>query len=118
MVLYGYEDITIGPISFMNNQRGCPLDPVVKLISGEWTVHIIWTLGQEGPSRFGELRRRVDGISSKVLTDRLRMLEDKGLVHRDEEKSVPPAVTYSLSDTGQELHRGLLLFEGIATSIQ
>ena len=98
----------------MTNDTGCPLDPVIKLLSGEWTVHIMWTLGTNGPTRFGELRRLVVGISAKVLTDRLRMLERQGLIAREEEKTVPPSVTYSLTSDGGALHQALLLFEDVA----
>lgn len=94
--------------------HGCPLDVVLRLLSGEWTTHILWVLNNNGPTRHGELRRLVDGISSKVLTDRLRMLESKGLVFRDYEPTVPPKVTYGLTDLGQELDRSLRSIESIA----
>jgi DNA-binding HxlR family transcriptional regulator len=57
-------------------------------------LYIAWTLLKDGPRRFGELRRQVPGISSKVLTERLRMLEREGFVYRRYEPSMPPQVTY------------------------
>ena len=94
--------------------RGCPLDSVFRLLSGEWTTHILWILGTNGPTRHGELRRLIDGISSKVLTDRLRMLEGEGVVFRDYEPTVPPKVTYGLTDRGRELDGALRGMEAVS----
>lgn len=81
----------------------CPMDSLLKLLMGPWTTYILWILENEGPLRFGELKSRIPGISSKVLTERLRMLEGAGLVHRDYTPSIPPAVSYSLTKRGREL---------------
>lgn len=94
--------------------RGCPLDRVLRLLSGEWTTHILWVLSTNGPSRHGELRRLVAGISSKVLTDRLRMLEAQGIVFRDYEPTVPPRVTYGLTDLGRRLDSALRAMDHVA----
>lgn len=94
--------------------KGCPLDRVFRLLSGEWTTHIIWVLGTNGPTRHGGLRRLVEGISSKVLTDRLRMLEAEGVVFRDYEPTVPPKVTYGLTEAGAELDQALRELEKLA----
>jgi len=85
----------------------CPADHVLRLVWGEWITHILWVLGTNGPTRFGEVRRLVAGISPKVLTHRLRRLEATGLVHRDYTPTVPPQVTYSLTPHGHELDRAL-----------
>ena len=94
--------------------RGCPLDRVLHLLSGEWTTHILWVLGTNGPTRHGELRRLIEGISSKVLTDRLRMLEREGIVFRDYEPTVPPKVTYGLTQHGRDLDDALRGMEAVA----
>ena len=94
--------------------KGCPLDRVLRLLSGEWTTHILWVLSTNGPTRHGELRRLVDGISSKVLTDRLRMLEDKNIVYRDYEPTIPPKVTYGLTESGLELDQALRAIQDVA----
>jgi DNA-binding HxlR family transcriptional regulator len=86
---------------------GCPADRVLRLIWGEWVTHILWVLGNHGPTRFGQLRRLVEGISPKVLTDRLRQLEANGMVDRHYEPTVPPQVTYSLTPRGHELDQAL-----------
>ena len=94
--------------------KGCPLDQVLRLLSGEWTTHILWMLRTNGPTRHGELRRLIEGISSKVLTERLRMLETEGIVFRDYEPTVPPKVTYGLTERGQELDEALRAMERIS----
>lgn len=106
--------VTEGAPSGVAVPRGCPLDRVLRLLSGEWTTHIIWVLNKNGPTRHGELRRLVEGISSKVLTDRLRMLEEENIVFRDYEPTVPPKVTYGLTDLGLELDQALRAIESIA----
>ncbi|HEY9736449.1 MAG TPA: winged helix-turn-helix transcriptional regulator, partial [Trichocoleus sp.] len=57
----------------------------------------------DGPSRFGALKRRVEGISTKMLTERLRMLEQEEIIYRQHEPTIPPQVTYGLTARGQEL---------------
>ena len=71
----------------------CPMDSLLRLLMGPWTTYILWVLHSNGPTRFGELKRRVAGISAKMLTERLRMLEESGVVHRDHQPTVPPQVT-------------------------
>ena len=93
---------------------GCPLDKLLRMLSGSWTTHILWVLGKNGPTRHGKLRRLIDGISSKVLTDRLRMLETEGIVFRDYEPTVPPKVTYGLTERGKELDKALRSIEAVA----
>lgn len=86
-----------------HDHTACPMDSLLKLLMGPWTTFILWVLRSQGPKRFGELKASMPGISSKVLTERLRMLEGAGLIHRDYKPTVPPAVTYSLTPRGEEL---------------
>ena len=86
---------------------GCPLDSLLRLLMGPWTTYILWVLTSNGPTRFGELKRRVPGISAKVLTERLRMLQDAEVIYRDFQPTIPPQVTYSLTTRGRELHEVL-----------
>ncbi len=87
----------------MTEPKCCPLETLLKQISGQWTLYILWVLDANGALRFGELRRRVDGISTKVLTERLRLLESIQLVHRQHQPTIPPQVTYTLTERGKEL---------------
>ena len=83
---------------------GCPMDFVIRLMSGRWTPHILWALANNGPTRFGELRRLMPGsASAKAMSERLQKMESDGLVHRHEEPTTPPEVTYSLTERGQDM---------------
>jgi DNA-binding HxlR family transcriptional regulator len=68
--------------------------------------------------RFGVLRKNVAGISSRVLTERLRTLEDKGFVYRHYEPTIPPAVTYGITDRMQDIEKVLAQLEGLARKWQ
>lgn len=86
---------------------GCPADPLLRLMWGQWKVHVIYLLGEHGPARFGVLRQRLEGISPTVLTQRLRELEAGGLLWRQQESTVPPKVTYGLTEMGRDVHAAL-----------
>jgi DNA-binding HxlR family transcriptional regulator len=79
----------------------CPVDRVIGVLHSLWATKIIWWLTQ-GPQRFGQLRRGLGSISAKVLTERLRRLEEQGVVARRVVDSVPPQMEYSLTDFGRE----------------
>ncbi len=82
---------------------GCPMDSLLRLLMGPWTTYLLWVLRCRGPLRFGALKREVPGISSKVLTERLRMLERAGVIYRDHKPTIPPQVTYGLTARGEDL---------------
>lgn len=84
-----------------------PLEKLLNQISGQWTMYILWILDSNGTMRFGELRRKIDGISPKVLTQRLRMLEEIGVIHRNYESTIPPQVSYGLTERGKDLAKPL-----------
>jgi DNA-binding HxlR family transcriptional regulator len=91
----------------MAESECAPLEKLLNQISGQWTMYILWILDTNGTMRFGELRRKVDGISPKVLTQRLRMLEEIGIIHRSYEPTIPPQVSYELTERGKELSKPL-----------
>lgn len=78
----------------------CPLERYLHVVSGHWVPRIIWYL-RFGPRRFGELRRDLNSVSSKVLTAKLRALEAEGLVLRRVIDASPPQVEYALSARGR-----------------
>lgn len=80
----------------------CPLAALSNLLTGPWTLYIIWILRKDGPTRFGALKRQIEGISSKVLTERLRMLEQAEVIYRIYKPTIPPEVTYGLTERAQE----------------
>ena len=92
----------------------CPMDALLRLLMGPWTTHILWTLRQRGPLRFGVLKREVRGISSRMLTERLRTLEAAQVVFREYYPSVPPEVTYGLTRRGLELREVLDALDTLA----
>ena len=83
-------------------KQNCPTRLALDRIADKWTVLIVGCLAT-GTHRFGELRREIDGISPKVLTQKLRELERDGAVMRKVYASVPPKVEYSLTPLGQTL---------------
>ncbi len=87
---------------------------MLELLTRPWTLHILWELSNNGPMRFGVLRKRVDGISSRVLTERLRTLEGAGFVFRHYEQTIPPAVTYGITDRMKDIEKVLAQLEGLA----
>jgi DNA-binding HxlR family transcriptional regulator len=82
---------------------GCPLDSLLRVLAGPWTIYILCRLHKNGETRFGELKRQMPGISAKMLTERLRSLEKAEIISRHQEPTVPPKVTYELTEEGREL---------------
>ena len=81
---------------------GCPIRDVIERIGDKWSVLVVVSL-QDGPVRFSGLLRGVDGISRRMLTRTLRLLERDGLVDREVFPTTPPSVEYSLTDLGRGL---------------
>lgn len=82
--------------------KNCPTRVVLNRIADKWTVLIVGSLTQD-TRRFNELRREIDGISQKMLTQTLKGMERDGLVNRKVYATVPPKVEYSLTDLGYSL---------------
>ena len=80
----------------------CPVATTVQLIGSKWKLLILRNLLQR-PWRFNEMKRTLEGISQKVLTDSLRSMEADGLITRTVYPEVPPRVEYALSDLGQSM---------------
>ncbi|MCP2164812.1 winged helix-turn-helix transcriptional regulator [Goodfellowiella coeruleoviolacea] len=82
--------------------RNCPCRDVLDLVANKWTALVLGVLRRR-PHRFGELRREVEGISQKMLTQNLRNLERDGLISRTVYPTTPPSVEYALTDLGAEI---------------
>ena len=80
----------------------CPVETALTLCGDRWKILIVRDL-LTGTKRFGELRKSLDGISQKVLTQHLRIMEENGLVIRKVYAEVPPRVDYTLTKLGQSL---------------
>lgn len=80
----------------------CPVDYAFQRVGGKYKGRILWFL-REGTLRYGELKRAVEGISTKMLSQALKELEEDGLIHREEFLEKPPRVEYSLTKAGESL---------------
>lgn len=81
----------------------CPVAATLDVIGGKWKVVILYHLSHDGTHRFAVLRRKILGVSERMLTQQLRELEVDGIVHREVYPEVPPKVEYSLTDYGKSL---------------
>lgn len=84
----------------------CGLGPALSVIAGKWKPTIIWEL-HLAPLRFSALRRRLPGVSEKVLAEQLQELEVRGVVRRTAYAGYPSHVEYSLTDPGHELNKAV-----------
>lgn len=91
-----------------------PLRKLLSILSSSWTLLLLHHLHTEGPTRFGELRRRLGPISTKTLTERLRLLEAERMITRHYKPTVPPQVTYSLTKRVMELDGVMIELDRIA----
>ncbi|MGQ4617624.1 winged helix-turn-helix transcriptional regulator [Nocardia sp. R7R-8] len=82
--------------------RNCPSRPVLQNVASRWGTLALVAL-REGPYRFSALRRRVDGVSERMLSQTLQALERDGMVHREVHETIPPRVEYTLTDLGAEV---------------
>ena len=86
----------------MEQKANCPVEATLELIGGKYKALILWHLA-ESKLRYSQLRQSIAGITPKMLTQQLRELESKDLIHREVFPIVPPKVEYSLTDLGKSL---------------
>jgi DNA-binding HxlR family transcriptional regulator len=87
--------------------KACPSRGTLEHVTGRWGGLTLGAL-HEGSMRFNELRRRVDGVSEKMLSQTLQALERDGLVHREAQPTNPPRVDYELTPLGHQIAERLL----------
>lgn len=80
----------------------CPVETTLMVMGGTWNMLIVREL-LTGKKRFGELKKALSSVTQKVLTQHLRLMEERGLVNREVFAEVPPRVEYSLTDVGRSL---------------
>lgn len=85
----------------------CSVERILSLLSSKWTIFILRDLCS-GTKRFGQLRKSLQGISPKTLSQRLRALEKEGMVSKKIYPEIPPRVEYSLTSRGESLKNILL----------
>ena len=81
----------------------CPVEAAARVIGMKWSLQIVHRLLNASSKRFCELQEELGGVNPSTLSSRLKMLEDEGLVMREQVSSIPPHVKYSLTDKGSEL---------------
>src|ERR1700683_3284822 len=89
-------------------QSPCAIGGLLELLTRPWTMHILWALSHDGPIRFGVLKRQGEGISSRVLTERLRTLEDARFIYRHYEQTIPPSVTSGITERMKDIEKVLV----------
>ncbi|QIS16195.1 transcriptional regulator [Nocardia arthritidis] len=112
--------VKLGTIDVMSTQRTLPIEaedpaleadvfaknctsrPVLQNVASRWGILALVAL-REGPYRFSALRRRVDGVSERMLSQTLQALERDGMVHREVHETIPPRVEYTLTDLGAQV---------------
>jgi len=103
------------PPEIEHTATNCRAREMLVRVADKWSMYVIHVLADAGPLRFSELRRRVDGVSQRMLTVTLRGLERDGLVHRTMYPEVPPRVEYALTPLGatlREIVRALIDWSG------
>jgi len=103
------------PAEVEHTPANCRAREMLVRVADKWSMYVIHVLAEAGPLRFNELRRRVDGVSQRMLTVTLRGLERDGLVSRAMYPEMPPRVEYALTPLGatlRELVRGLIEWSG------
>ena len=81
----------------------CAIDAAMSVFEGRWKTVIICLLANNGPMRFNQLLKRIDGVSSRILTKQLRELENDNIVKRDVDTDTSLKVEYSLTPRGETL---------------
>lgn len=96
---------------------GCPVKYALKVLNGKWKLQILWELSQQTIIRFNELQRRLEGISSFMLSKSLEELEQNKLIIRKQYNEVPPRVEYSLTELGKGIHPALEMLGNWGTKV-
>jgi DNA-binding HxlR family transcriptional regulator len=85
------------------DENNCPVTATMRVIGGKWKLIVINFIYSNSPARFGELKRKMKGITQTMLTTQLRELEADGIVHRKVYAEIPPRVEYTLTELGFSL---------------
>lgn len=101
MFLLYYTYLMVPLERFKINDTDCPVEITLRLIGGKWKILIIWELMLESALRHGELKRRIPGVTARMMVQQLRELEADGILTRTVYPEIPPRVEYGLTAFGE-----------------
>ena len=84
-------------------RMNCAVDATMSVIEGRWKTVIMCLLLRNGPMRFNQLMRSIDGVSPRILTKQLKEMESDGIILRTSYPEIPPRVEYSVTERGESL---------------
>ena len=87
----------------MTPRMNCAIDATMSVIEGRWKTVILCKLYNNGPMRFNQLMKSIDGVSPRILTKQLKELESDGIIKRTSYQEIPPRVEYSITEKGMSL---------------
>ena len=87
----------------MMPRMNCAVDATMSVIEGRWKTVILCKLFMNGPMRFNQLMKSIDGVSPRILTKQLKELESDGIIRRVSYQEIPPRVEYSITEKGETL---------------
>ena len=82
----------------------CPVKRLLGVFSGKWHIRVLFELTKAESLRFGQLKKRIGGITNTMLANTLKELEAGGMIARTQFNEIPPHVEYALSESGRELY--------------
>ncbi|MBN3779629.1 helix-turn-helix transcriptional regulator [Burkholderia sp. Ac-20345] len=108
------EKVAVVSAPFEASRQPCPFEICMEILSGAWTLRILWLLMDGAHHRFAEIERTIGPVSPKVLTERLRSLEKQHIVKRIIRKSATPHVEYVITDKGRRLEPVFRMMEQVS----
>lgn len=87
----------------MAKPHDCSIKYTLSVMSGKWKWIILWLLHRDNVKRYGEIKKDLDDITHKMLSQQLKELESSLLINRKEYNQIPPKVEYSLTEKGKTL---------------
>ena len=84
-------------------RMNCAVDATMSVIEGRWKTVILCKLYKNGPMRFNQLMKEIDGVSPRILTKQLKEMESDGIIKRTSYPEIPPRVEYSITEKGLSL---------------
>lgn len=99
-----YEDYLVNvKRGIVTSDGNCPVTPLLKKLQGKWKSQVLYGLCIQSPSRFGEIKKSLPGITNTMLSTVLKELEEDELITRIQFNEIPPHVEYSFTNKGQDL---------------